>query len=103
MQTRPVRKDACGDTLTLRNSKASAIKHPRTEEGIESAGLAHDGLRISEAAGGVAHTMDHIAIQRAVAYLIEGEHLTASEEEHLVRCDECRRHMMQAAMSDLEV
>jgi hypothetical protein len=85
------------------NTKSVCRKTPsRMQQAIENAEVVHDGLWISEV-GGVANTMDHIAIPRAVAYLIRAEHLTPSEEEHLVKCDECRHLMMQAAMLDPEI
>jgi hypothetical protein len=41
----------------------------------------------------------HISVQGAVAFLLHGQNLTPSEEEHLLRCDACRRMMVEAAAS----
>jgi hypothetical protein len=34
----------------------------------------------------------HISIDRSVAFLLHGQKLTASEEEHLAKCEECRHY-----------
>jgi hypothetical protein len=39
----------------------------------------------------------HISAKGAVAVLLHGKKLTPSDEEHLVRCDACRRMMVEAA------
>jgi hypothetical protein len=44
----------------------------------------------------------HVAVERAVAFLLHGKKLDPSEEEHLVRCDECRRMMVESANAELE-
>ena len=43
----------------------------------------------------------HISVERAVAFLDGGE-LDPSEEEHLFRCDECRRMVVEAPPTDLK-
>jgi hypothetical protein len=44
----------------------------------------------------------HISIERAVAFLLHGGELDPSEEEHLLRCDECRRLAAEAANTELK-
>jgi hypothetical protein len=44
----------------------------------------------------------HVAVERSVAFLLHGEKLDPSEEEHLVRCDECRRMMVEEANAELK-
>jgi hypothetical protein len=44
----------------------------------------------------------HISIERAVAFLLHDEELDPSEVEHLVKCDECRRLMVEAAATELK-
>jgi hypothetical protein len=39
----------------------------------------------------------HISAECAVAFLLHGQKLTPSDEEHLVSCNECRRIMVEAA------
>jgi hypothetical protein len=39
----------------------------------------------------------HISAECAVAFLLHGQKLTPSDEEHLVGCNECRRMMVEAA------
>ena len=43
----------------------------------------------------------HISVERAVACL-HGEELDSSEEEHLFRCDECRRLVVEASATELK-
>jgi hypothetical protein len=38
----------------------------------------------------------HISIERAVAFLLHDQKLTSEEEEHVFRCDECRRMMVES-------
>jgi hypothetical protein len=45
----------------------------------------------------------HISVERAVAFLLHDEGLTPAEEEHLVRCDECRHMMVEAATAELDL
>jgi hypothetical protein len=42
-------------------------------------------------------------VHRAVAFLLHDQKLTPDEEEHLVRCDECRRLMVEAASNELDL
>ena len=42
----------------------------------------------------------HISVERAVAFLLHDQKLTPEEEEHVFRCDECRRMMVEAAATD---
>jgi len=42
-----------------------------------------------------------VKVERAVAFLLHGKKLDPSEEEHLVRCDECRCMMVEAATAEL--
>jgi hypothetical protein len=44
----------------------------------------------------------HISIERAVAFLIHDGELDPSEEEHLLRCDECRRLVAEAVTRKLK-
>jgi hypothetical protein len=45
----------------------------------------------------------HICIERAVAFLLQGQTLSTGEEEHLFNCDECRLLMMKAATVDPDI
>jgi hypothetical protein len=45
----------------------------------------------------------HICIERAVAFLLQGQTLSTGEEEHLFNCDECRRLMKEAARVDPDI
>jgi hypothetical protein len=44
----------------------------------------------------------HISIERAVAFLLHGGELDPSEEEHLLRCPECQRLVVEAATTELK-
>ena len=42
----------------------------------------------------------HISIERAHEFLVEEDSkLSPGEEEHLIRCDECRQLVLDAALS----
>lgn len=42
----------------------------------------------------------HVSIERAVAFLLHGGKLDPSEEEHLFKCDECKRLLVEAATTE---
>jgi hypothetical protein len=44
----------------------------------------------------------HISIERALAFLFHGEEFDPSEEEHLFKCHECRRLVVEAATTELK-
>ena len=48
------------------------------------------------------HSRHHVAVERSVGFLLRGEELDPSEEEHLLRCDECRRMMVDEANAELK-
>ena len=44
----------------------------------------------------------HVTIDRAVAFLLDGLKLTPDEDAHLIRCDACRRAMVDAASKAID-
>jgi len=44
----------------------------------------------------------HVATDRAVAFLLDGLKLTPDEDAHLIKCDECRRAMVEAASKAID-
>jgi hypothetical protein len=44
----------------------------------------------------------HVTIDRAVAFLLDGLKLTPDEDAHLIKCDECRRAMVEAASKAID-
>ena len=44
----------------------------------------------------------HISTERAVAFLLRGGEFDPSEEEHLFRCAECRRLVVEASATELK-
>ena len=43
----------------------------------------------------------HIAIERAVAFVLHNGEFDVSEEKHLLQCDQCRRLLTEALRDDL--
>jgi hypothetical protein len=81
LQTRGIRKDSCGAANALTLALDLTIQT-----------LTKDELNMDS---------PHISIDRAVAFLLHGGELDPSEEEHLFKCDECRRLVVEAAATEL--
>jgi hypothetical protein len=45
--------------------------------------------------------IQHVSIERCVAFLVETQPLTTPEHTHLLQCSECRRQMMKAGRAEL--
>jgi len=80
LQARGIRKDSCGAACAL----TLALDLKRTDT-VTKVGLNMDS--------------PHISIERAVWFLLNGAELNPSDEEHLVKCDECQRLMVEALKS----
>ena len=46
--------------------------------------------------------LPHIPIERTVRFLLDGLVLTPDEFAHLVKCDQCRREMVESASEELD-
>ena len=46
--------------------------------------------------------LPHIPIERTVRFLLDGLVLTPDEFAHLVKCDQCRRQMVEIAKEELD-